>query len=81
MKINREKLCAIADIVQHISSQIDNLEDLMKYLNLSNEDRVDIENAMLVTRYKLDDIRKAKLTELGEHVEDCIENIIVGNRY
>lgn len=81
MNIDRKTLCAIADIVSHIGWQLDNLDDLMPYLNLSNEDREDIENAILITRYKLDDIRKSKITDLGEHIESNIENVVVGNRY
>lgn len=81
MKIDRKTLCAIADIVNHIGWQLDNLEDLMPYLNLSNDDKEDLQNAMLITRYKLEDVRKSKIPDLGDHIDDSINNVLVGNRY
>lgn len=67
--MKKSTLLTIRDIIQTIETSNRNLYDMLDLLNITPEERIIIENAMLVTLEKIEMIKQSKLSELSQHID------------
>lgn len=67
--MKKSTLLTIRDIIQTIENSNRNLYDMLDLLNITPEERIIIENAMLVTLEKIEMIKQSKLSELNQHID------------
>ena len=67
--MKKSTLLTIRDIIQTIETSNRNLYDMLDLLNITPEERIIIENAMLVTLEKIEMIKQSKLSELNRHID------------
>lgn len=67
--MKKSTLLTIRDIIQTIETSNRNLYDMLDLLNITPEERITIENAMLVTLEKIEMIKQSKLSELNQHID------------
>lgn len=67
--MKKSTLLTIRDIIQTIETSNRNLYDMLDLLNITPEERIIIENAMLVTLEKIEMIKQSKLSELNQHID------------
>lgn len=67
--MKKSTLLTIKDIIQTIETSNHNLYDMLDLLNITPEERIIIENAMLVTLEKIDMIKQSKLSELNQYID------------
>lgn len=67
--MKKSTLLTIRDIIQTIETSNRNLYDMLDLLNITPEERIIIENAMLVTLEKIDMIKQSKLSELNQYID------------
>lgn len=72
--MKRSTLLTIKDIVYNLDKSCCDLHELLDLLNLTTDERVKIEDALLVTLDKVDKIKNSQISNLGDHIEiDYIE--------
>lgn len=67
--MKKSTLLTIRDIIQTIETSNRNLYEMLDLLNITPEERIIIENAMLVTLEKIEMIKQSKLSELNQHID------------
>ena len=67
--MKKSTLLTIRDIIQTIETSNRNLYDMLDLLNITPEERIIIENAILVTLEKIEMIKQSKLSELNRHID------------
>lgn len=67
--MKKSTLLTIRDIIQTIETSNRNLYDMLDLLNITPEERIQIENAMLVTLEKIEKIKQSKISELNQHID------------
>ena len=67
--MKKSTLLTIRDIIQTIETSNRNLYEMLDLLNITPEERITIENAMLVTLEKIEMIKQSKLSELNQHID------------
>ena len=67
--MKKSTLLTIKDIIQTIETSNRNLYEMLDLLNITPEERIIIENAMLVTLEKIEMIKQSKLSELNQHID------------
>ena len=67
--MKKSTLLTIRDIIQTIETSNRNLYEMLDLLNITPEERITIENAMLVTLEKIEMIKQSKLSELDQHID------------
>ena len=74
--MKKSTLYTISDIVSAIDSSNRNLYSMLDLLNITPEERAIIEDAIMVTAEKMEQIRRSKISELNQHMDvDYIERI------
>lgn len=74
--MKKSTLYTISDIVSVIDSSNRNLYNMLDLLNITPEERAIIEDAIMVTAEKMEQIRRSKISELNQHMDvDYIERI------
>lgn len=72
--MKRSTLLTIKDIVYNLDKSCCDLHELLDLLNLTPEERVKIEDMLLVTLNKVDKIKNSQISNLEDHIEiDYIE--------
>lgn len=74
--MKKSTLYTISDIVSVIDSSNRNLYNMLDLLNITPEERAIIEDAIMVTAEKMEQIRRSKISELNQYMDvDYIERI------
>lgn len=75
--MNKSTLYTIGDILKSLDTNINNLHSLLDLLNLTPDERIRIEDALLVTLSKIDKIKESPIRDLDQHVHvDYIEKYL-----
>ena len=67
--MTKHTLLLIKDIVTEIEFANSNLVDMLDFLNITDDERKRIEDAIIVTREKTDAIRRTQISQLDEHID------------
>lgn len=67
--MKRSTLLTIKDIVYNLDKSCCDLHELLDLLNLTPDERVKIEDALLVTLNKVDKIKNSQISNLEDHIE------------
>lgn len=67
--MTKHTLLLIKDIVTEIEFANSNLVDMLDFLNITDDERKRIEDAIIITREKTDTIRRTQISQLDKHVD------------
>lgn len=74
--MKKSTLLTIKDIILAIDSSNRNLYEMLDLLNVTPDERLRIEDAIMVAAEKIEQIRRSQITELNQHMDvDYIERI------
>ena len=74
--MKKSTLLTIKDIILAIDNSNRNLYEMLDLLNVTPDERLRIEDAIMVTAEKIEQIRRSQITELNQHMDvDYIERI------
>lgn len=67
--MTKHTLLLIKDIVEELEFANSNLVDMLDFLNITDNERKRIEDAIIITREKTDAIRRTQISQLDEHID------------
>lgn len=67
--MKKDTLMVARDIILDLETANENLNQMLDLLNITDEERRRIEDAILVTIEKIEQIKKSKISNLQEHVD------------
>lgn len=74
--MKKSTLLTIKDIILAIDNSNRNLYEMLDLLNVTPDERLRIEDAIMVTAEKIEQIRRSQITELNQHMDvDYIERM------
>jgi hypothetical protein len=74
--MKKSTLLTIKDILLSVDNANRNLYEMLDLLNITPEERATIEDAIMVTAEKIEQIRRSQINELNQHMDvDYIERI------
>ena len=74
--MKKSTLLTIKDIILAIDNSNRNLYEMLDLLNITPDERLRIEDAIMVAAEKIEQIRRSQITELNQHMDvDYIERI------
>lgn len=74
--MKKSTLLTIKDILLSVDNANRNLYEMLDLLNITPEERVTIEDAIMVAAEKIEQIRRSQINELNQHMDvDYIERI------
>jgi hypothetical protein len=74
--MKKSTLLTIKDIILAIDNSNRNLYEMLDLLNVTPDERLRIEDAIMVAAEKIEQIRRSQITELNQHMDvDYIERI------
>ena len=74
--MKKSTLLTIKDIILAIDNSNRNLYEMLDLLNITPDERLRIEDAIMVAAEKIEQIRRSQITELNQHMDvDYIERM------
>lgn len=74
--MKKSTLLTIKDIILAIDNSNRNLYEMLDLLNVTPDERLRIEDAIMVAAEKIEQIRRSQIAELNQHMDvDYIERI------
>lgn len=74
--MKKSTLLTIKDIILAIDNSNRNLYEMLDLLNVTPDERLRIEDAIMVAAEKIEQIRRSQITELNQHMDvDYIERM------
>lgn len=78
--MKKDTLMVARDIIIDLETANENLNQMLDLLNITDEERRRIEDAILVTIEKIEQIKKSKISNLQEHVDIEYIDRVFNNR-
>lgn len=78
--MKKDTLMVTRDIILDLETANENLNQMLDLLNITDEERRRIEDAILVTIEKIEYIKKSKISNLQEHVDIEYIDRVFNNR-
>lgn len=78
--MKKDTLMVTRDIILDLETANENLNQMLDLLNITDEERRRIEDAILVTIEKIEHIKKSKISNLQEHVDIEYIDRVFNNR-
>ena len=74
--MKKSTLLTIKDIILSIDSSNRNLHEMLDLLNLTPDERTRIEDAIMVSAEKIEQIRRSQINDLNQHMDvEYIERV------
>ena len=66
--MNKSELLSLKNIIQNLEMANEDLMSMLHLLNITQEEREMLENLVITTDDKIDQIKSSKISQLDEHV-------------
>lgn len=66
--MNKSELLSLKNIIQNLEMANEDLMSMLHLLNITQEEREMLENLVIATDDKIDQIKSSKISQLDEHV-------------
>ena len=67
--MNKNTLILISNIINQLDDAGEKLFEMLDLLNLTPEERLKIEDMILVTKEKIENIKKSQISNLDQHID------------
>ena len=66
--MNKSELLSLKNIIENLEMANEDLMSMLHLLNITQEEREKLENLVIATDDKIDQIKSSKISQLDEHV-------------
>lgn len=67
--MNKNTLVLISNIINQLDDAGEKLFEMLELLNLTPEEKLKIEDMILVTKEKIENIKKSQISNLDQHID------------
>ena len=67
--MNKNTLILISNIINQLDDAGEKLFEMIDLLNLTPEEKLKIEDMILVTKEKIENIKKSQISDLDQHID------------
>lgn len=67
--MNKNTLILISNIINQLDDAGEKLFEMLELLNLTPEEKLKIEDMILVTKEKIENIKKSQISNLDQHID------------
>jgi len=67
--MNKNTLILISNIINQLDDAGEKLFEMLDLLNLTPEEKLKIEDMVLVTKEKIENIKKSQISDLNNHID------------